>query len=60
MRQFQEAVRQGSFYKHSSRDFIKGEGVGGVLIITSPAAGAYSFSRTGRILILHLLIHIPD
>lgn len=60
MRQFQEAVRQGSFYKHSSLDFIKGEGVGSVLIITSPAAGAYSFSHEGRTLILHLLIHIPD
>lgn len=58
MRQFQEAVRQGSFYKHSSLDFIQGEGVGSVLI-TTPAAGAYSFSRKGRTLVLHLLIYIP-
>lgn len=59
MRQFQEVVRQGSFYKHSNLDFIQGEGVGSVLIITSPAAGAYSFSRKGRTLGLHLLIYIP-
>lgn len=58
MRQFQEAVRKGSFYKHNSLDFIQGEGVGSVLI-TTPATGAYSFSRKGRTLVLHLLIYIP-
>lgn len=61
MKQFQEAVRQGSFHKHSSLDFIPGKGVGSVLSpMTSTAADAYSLSGKRRAWIPHHLIHTPN